>query len=172
MRSEHQEIPHLALLGHITLNSILEPPSESWLVVRDPALPGPEKIWRDVRIPPEELRYLHPVALIEHWREGWEQRDATLGSGRPEIGGRTPATSCPTEDGADWRIPYTPKFLAAWFEDVRVPGWKGRSPPSAADCYAEAQKYFKDPIPRDPFREIRKGSTPPDWRKPGPRGPR
>jgi hypothetical protein len=62
-RAERVSISYLNLLGEVILNSPIHAPSQSWLFVRDPAFLGAENAWRDVWIPADELKRLHPTPL-------------------------------------------------------------------------------------------------------------
>ncbi len=63
---EHIAIQPSDLLGTVTINSPLDPPSESWLRTRDQDMPGGHKAaWRAVRVPVNELVQLCRGPLIQ-----------------------------------------------------------------------------------------------------------
>jgi hypothetical protein len=62
--ADHVEIAYLALLGEVTLSGPICPPSQSYLVARDPACPGANKVWRDVLTPAKQLKSLNPTPLV------------------------------------------------------------------------------------------------------------
>jgi hypothetical protein len=74
--------------------------------------------------------------------------------------------------GAAMKPTYTRDICRAWLQ-WRVVSWpEGEPPPSSDECLAAAREQFASDIPRDEFRAIRRDVVPPEWQKPGPRGPR
>jgi hypothetical protein len=62
---------------------------------------------------------------------------------------------------------YTRDALEFWFVSRRNMPFE--TLPTEAEDHAAARAYFTGRVPRDPFREIRRKLTPPEWRKTGPR---
>ncbi len=86
----------------------------------------------------------------------------------------SPARPASSAGGADTegKPEYTLEGCREWLE-ARVENWpKGVPPPSGEECLAAAREHFASDIPRDEFRAIRREVVPPEWQKPGPRGPR
>jgi hypothetical protein len=82
------------------------------------------------------------------------------------------STTLTGADAAPRRPSYSPDACRGWFV-LRTRTWPEQAPyPSEEEDLEAAQNYFEGRIPRDEFREIRRRSTPDNWRKPGPRGPR
>jgi hypothetical protein len=62
---------------------------------------------------------------------------------------------------------YSDQEMQDWFRE-RVSNWGNNKPPSEASDWKEFRMRFPG-VKREPFRELRRANTPPEWRKQGPR---
>ena len=119
---------------------------------------------RNGRTTERPLMFFEVQFAVKGLRAAWEHQPKA-GTSDANAPAAPPSTEMPPS------AQYTAATLAAWFL-LRVASWRKDLPlPSEADDYKAACDHFGN-IPRDPFREIRRAKTPPNWRKPGPRHPR
>lgn len=116
------------------------------------------------------------------WREITIARDDAvqnwprLGDGAGNIPASAPPAAMSPVPEADTapierRPVYSPGAGKIWLL-ARVRDWPKDAPlPSAKIDLEAARKHFEGDVPRDPFRHLRGGVVPPNWRKSGPRKP-